>query len=167
MWNAFLDHEQLFTFEKKCCVSSPSGLITQWQHYLPGELPVPEQCEIPPKWWGSALPSSRPPKTLLCRSGGSERWHKANYGNRVGQTYQGNSLYNGNLARFLKGVQSTFSLGSIPKSVYPDLWHFHRSPQYGWYWWEQIALTSRFVLRFFPINGAERISCSENLKLFY
>lgn len=47
VWNAFLDHEQLFTFEKKCCVSSPSGLIAQWQHYLPGELP---EWEIPQKW---------------------------------------------------------------------------------------------------------------------
>lgn len=50
VWHAFLDHEQLFTFEKKCCVSSPSGLIAQWEHYLPGELPVPEECEIPQKW---------------------------------------------------------------------------------------------------------------------
>lgn len=97
MWNAFLDQEQLFTFEKKCCVSSASGLIAQWQHYLPGELPGPEECEIPQISQGSALPSSTPPKPLFCTSRGSGRWQKANYGNRVAQTYQGNSLCNGNL----------------------------------------------------------------------
>lgn len=102
MLNAFLDHERLFTFEKKCCVSSARGLITQWQHYLPGELPVPEECEIPHISQGSALPSSTPPKPLLCTSPGSGRWQKANYGNRVVQTYRGNSLHNGNLAQFLK-----------------------------------------------------------------
>lgn len=102
MWNAFLDHEQLFTFEKKRCVSSASRLIPQSQHYLPAEPAVPRQCEIPQISQGSALPSSTPPEPLLCTSLGSGTWHKANYGSRVVQTYQGNSLHNGNLAQFLK-----------------------------------------------------------------
>lgn len=32
----------------------------------PGELPVPEECEIPQTQQSSALPSSRPPTPLLC-----------------------------------------------------------------------------------------------------
>lgn len=129
LWNAFLDREQMFTFEKKRCVSSPSGLISSLSDSLISLELFQGQSRVrsPQKQPGSALSSSRPPEAAPCRSEGPERWHKANYGNRAAHIHPGNFLRNGNFASFLKGLQSPFSLETVPKGTYPEPWYFQPS----------------------------------------